>query len=321
MYIIQIESSHERGMGHFYRALNIVEYLERRGRRALILANADPQTVCLLKQKKVSHIILDYNELGQEQVNRIVLENYIKVWILDRFETGYELCQYIKMQNVLLVGIDDKGQGAALFDLHFASLLFDSVKGKKIFRGKDYLILNPEIKKFYRIREQINKIIVTMGGSDTHGVTKRVIGILKEKGFSADIVLGPNYQRDTALENEINSDYQIFSNVPSLIEKFWEYDLAITGGGITCIEANTSGLPCIIIANEKHEIQIGRYVAGFGGAIFAGYYKHIIEEKFQIETFDVKKMSLAAGREFTLDGLDNMFRIIDDYTKTYNDLI
>lgn len=41
MIVISIECSHKRGMGHFYRALNIRQYLGAAGEGAVIVLNDD----------------------------------------------------------------------------------------------------------------------------------------------------------------------------------------------------------------------------------------------------------------------------------------
>ena len=57
-----------------------------------------------------------------------------------------------------------------------------------------------------------------------------------------------------------------------MIEEFHRHDLAITGGGITPFEANASGLPCVVIANELHEIPTGLALQKLGGSVFAGHH-------------------------------------------------
>ncbi len=77
------------------------------------------------------------------------------------------------------------------------------------------------------------------------------------------------------LEKELTKDYEVINFIPSLMQEFNKYDLAITGGGITPFEANASGLPCLIIANELFEIQNGKYLESINSSKFLGYYKNI----------------------------------------------
>ncbi len=313
MFAICIESSHKRGMGHFYRALNILEYLNRVKEKALILVNNDKASTHILDEKGISYEEVDYSDITGNWERRIIHKYKIDVWLLDKYETSLELAQHVKQEGTLLVAIDDCGRGAALVDLHFYGMLFRNHQGKRIYVGKDYLILNQEIAKYRRLRTEKKRILVTLGGSDTYGVTVKVIRLLKKRGYHADIVIGPNFRHMDLLEQEITEQFNVYRNVPSLIAKFYEYDLAITGGGVTCYEAYASGLPCIIIANEPHEIETGRYLAGFHGAKFAGYHEEITEEDLDLENLDIKGMSSAALQAAPLNGMENIYKIICSY--------
>src|SRR5207302_11164696 len=74
---------------------------------------------------------------------------------------------------------------------------------------------------------------------------------------------------------------QINTTVKSLMAEMAHYDLAVCGGGITAYEASASGLPCIIIANERFEESHGRYLERLGSSIFAGHHENINQQAFK----------------------------------------
>ncbi len=313
MFALCIESSHKRGMGHFFRALNILDYLRHEGESAIVCINEDEKSLRLLDERNVVYEIVDYGDVSSNWEKRLIHKYHINVWFLDKFETGTELAVHVKNEGILLVAVDDSGQGAELADLHFCSMLFHELRGKKIYAGKDYMILNPEIAKYRRQRTELKKILITLGGSDTYGVTVKIVQILKSKGYGADIIIGPNFRHIEQLEKAIDGSFTVYKTVPSLVSKFNEYDLAITGGGVTGFEANASGLPCLIIASELHEIDNGRYLASFGGARFAGYYKNMKESVFDLEEIDISSMSINGMNAFQLNGLENIYHEIRLY--------
>ena len=317
MIVISIECSHKRGMGHFYRALNIRQYLGAAGEGAVIVLNDDKRAVQILESISVIYEIVDYSDITTNWEKAIIRKHGADVWMSDKFSTGAELARHVKNEGVILAAIDDCGEGADYVDLHFCAMLFHNLRGRHIYSGKEYMILNPEIARYRRRRTALNKILVTLGGSDTYGVTVKVVKILKEKGLKADIVTGPDFQHSDELNREAGTEFKVYTAVPSLIEKFFEYDLAITGGGVTCFEANASGLPCIIIANEVHEIENARYIAGYGGAKFAGYYKDIGQDSIDIRNINIKGMSMAALAAFSLNGMKNIYHVIEGYRKHY----
>lgn len=313
MFALCIESSHERGMGHLFRCFSIIDYLKKNNQQFIVLINEDTSSDNLLMEKKIPYEIVNYNDLQSNWETLIINKYNINVWINDKFETSQQLCQHVKENNILLVAIDDRGMGTELADLHFAGMMnavYEKIRGKKIYTGKDYTILNPEIDIYKRARTKLQKVVVTLGGSDTYGVTLKVLKILKKYNIPADIITGPGFLNKIELINEIDDRYRIIGQVPSLIQEFSKYDLAITGGGVTCLETSASGLPSIIIANEKHEIYTGEYVASYGSALFAGHHDNINGELFTLP-LDISRMSLSGLDNFNTNGIFNMFKIID----------
>ena len=160
------------------------------------------------------------------------------------------------------------------------------------------------------MRSSRSKIVVTLGGSDTYGVTIAVVRLLKAAGRCATIIVGPGFEHNTELQLELDNNFILKRNVPSLIEEFSHHSLAITGGGITPFEANASGLPCIIIANENFEIPIGIGMAGLGGSIYAGHYSCIDQFVFS-KDLPLERMSEIALEHFDLNGADRIIRQIE----------
>ena len=105
----------------------------------------------------------------------------------------------------------------------------------------------------------------------------------------------------------VTDDNHVFQNVPSLIKKLSEYDLAITGGGVTCLEAAALGMPCIIVANELMEVDTALYLENLGTAIFAGYHMQIADEKFDVIKLEIEKMSRAGLQSVSLYGAQNIY--------------
>src|SRR5947208_31595 len=119
-------------------------------------------------------------------------------------------------------------------------------------------------------RTALNSLVVSMGGSDTYGVTVDVARALKQRGTGATVILGPGFAHDEALAAVKHEGLVLKRNVPSLAEEFFHHDLAITAGGLTPCEANAAGLPCIIIATESWEARTGQELEQLGGSRFAG---------------------------------------------------
>lgn len=332
MLAICIECSHQRGMGHLFRALNLIHYLNQEGMDWLLLVNKDQAAKRTLEEHNIPYLTVDLWDM-QSDWERTIIENYqVTAWLNDRLDTAGATAQHVKETGIPLYTIDDMGEGASLADGNFASLVFedtDKIPGRKVYAGPDYLILNPEIRIYRRQRTDLRKILVTLGGSDTYGVTTAVIESLKQVAcgthLQVTVLLGPAAVNRSEVEVALaGTGFELISSVPSLIQSFAEYDLAITGGGVTCLEAAASGLPCVIIANELHEIPIGKYVEKTGGGIFAGYYREmdldcikplLSEKQSGMEQERIRNMSRNGMERVSLEGAARICRVIQGEAK------
>lgn len=317
MFALCIESSHTRGMGHFYRALNLAEELEQAGLPFQIYLNDHAPARQMLVERRIPHRVVDLVDVTGDWESALIRQDGITLWLNDRLDTDIRHAQKIKAAGIPLVTFDDRGSGAALADLHIAALAFDpheGLGGERLLRGADYLILNRQIGVYARERKRLDSILVTLGGSDTYGVTVKVVKLLKEMGLSATVVVGPSFMHMESLARELTGDFALKCGVPSLIAEFHHHDLAITGGGITPFEANASGLPCVVIANELFEIPVGKELQRLGGSIFSGHHESLPSPLFGAE-LPLEQMSLAGLRNIGLQGTKRVVAALQELEK------
>ena len=313
MFGICVEASHQRGMGHLFRVLNLCQELNIRNIPFRIFINKNNAAQKILDQHNFPFEVVPL-ESHKNDWQKILISKYgIKLWIDDRLNTDVCHAEQVKSCCIPLVSFDDRGSGASLVDLNVAALSFDEtepLQGKKVLCGIRYLILNPEISRYRHVRSKLKSIVVSMGGSDTYGVTIKVIKLLKLAGLTATVIVGPDFQHDKELAEVLDSSFLLKCAVPSLIEEFSYHDLAITGGGITPFEANAAGLPCVVIANEDFEIPVALGIAKLGGAVFAGHHSKIDASKLS-ELMLIEKMSRLAIERIDLGGVVRIMNEIE----------
>jgi len=312
MFAICIESSHQKGMGHLYRALNFIALLQEKKEQCIVVLNSDPAAQEVLRSRGITYLTANLADEDSNWEQKLINDHAVDVWVNDRLDTGARHAANVKGQGIRLVTFDDHGVGAKLADVHVAALSFTregSSSADRTLKGIDYLILNPEIGRYKHLRSDRKNLLVTLGGSDTYGVTIKVVRILKSAGIPADVHVGPSFRHHTELKIVAGNSYPVMGQVPSLIETFSTYDLAITGGGITPFEANASGLPCIIIANETFEIENGRFLQQLGSSIYAGYHEQLDGSAFARQ-LDIAAMSRIGMDRITLQGAENIYRRI-----------
>ncbi len=313
MFALCIEASHAKGMGHLFRMLNFAKYLKTQQQKFIFLINENPKTKSILEKLVIHFAVVDLNNTSSGWESNIIEQYSIAYWINDRLETDENHAINVKNNGCKLITFDDIGSGARYTDLNVCGLFFnrEGLKGKKVLRGIEYLILNKEIDQYKKLRTKADKILVTLGGSDTYGVTLQVLKILKKYNIHAVIHIGPSFEHGKELQEKINENYKIIQEVPSLIEEFSHYDLAITGGGITPFEANASGLPCLIIANEIFEIPNGEFLENIGSSKFLGFHENIGEDIFpHLEELVISDMSACGLKNFTIHAVKNIYEKI-----------
>ena len=308
---ICVESSHQKGMGHLIRALNLIELVKEKEDAYILIVNNDAESVSFLKKLSINFEVVEMDDLASNWETTIIKRHKINIWVNDRLDTLIEHAKNVKLNGISLVCIDDLGCGAGLADINFGTLplSFNSdLRGKKVLKGLQYLILNKEIDKYKRIRDRIERILVVLGGSDTYGVTLKVARVLRNTGKLATIVTGPLFRHKLELDRFICDGFVVKNTVPSLISEFSGYDLAITGGGVTPFEANASGLPCIVIANELFEVANGLFLNELGSSVFAGYHEEFNNDIFNWGGLDIKKMSGIGMSRIKTSGAENIYK-------------
>ena len=223
-------------MGHLFRAINLSKLLKKKGEQYIVLINNDDDAIRILKENNICYDIVDLKDPISDWETKVILQYDITVWINDRLNTVKAHSLNVKKNNVLLVNFDDRGEGAKLSDINFVALSLrnnEKLEGKNIYTGIDYLILNEEIEHYRRIRTNIEHVVISMGGSDTHGVAIKIVEIYKRMNKKATIILGPSFRHNDLLNKMIDARFIVKRSVDSLLREFNNYDLAITGGGIT----------------------------------------------------------------------------------------
>lgn len=313
MFAICIESSHSKGMGHLFRMLNFSEYLKNQHEEFIFLINDNQKAKEILESIHINFEIVDLDNFVSNWESIIIHKYSIKYWLNDRLDTCEQHVHNIVKNSTKLITFDDLGGGAKHSHLNICGLFFnrDAFEGKAILKGVKYLILNSEIDRFKRVRRELKDIIVTLGGSDTYGVTIKVIKLLKQNNISATIHLGPSFAHEKELAEELNENYPIMRQVSSLIAEFNRYDLAITGGGVTPFEANASGLPCLVIANEFFEIPNGQFLEKIGSSQFLGHHENINEIVFEnLQNLNLEYMSKKGMNSINTDAVKQIYEEI-----------
>jgi spore coat polysaccharide biosynthesis predicted glycosyltransferase SpsG len=307
MFILCVKSSHAMGMGHLFRTINLYRGLRQRGANAVVVLLGEhvPASEWLRSARIPFQEIKDQVAAQPGWEVGIVLRYRAKVWVNDRLHTDLDHVSCIKAMGLRLCTFDDLGSGAAMADVHVAALAMvrgENPQGAKVLVGLKFLILSPEIEHFRRQRIHHNSWVVSLGGSDTHGVTVKVAQWLSSRQQHATLILGPGFNHEDELAKVVGINFTVKRTVKSLISEFACHDLAITGGGLTAFEATAVGLPTVTVANEEWEVAHCLHLQGLGCSIFAGMHKNINWSSLEVSQ-DLTSMSAKALHAIDTDGI------------------
>lgn len=290
-------------MGHLFRSLIVADALVAAGRRCRFYLNENGRALEIVSRRgHCAEIVPLHAAVDWE--SGVIERHGLRVWIDDRFSTDRIHAARVKALGLPLVTFDDYGSGSELADLHVAGLMLDpadEVRGRRVLRGLDYIVLDPAIERFRRLRTERGSTAVTLGGSDTYGVTVRVVETLASARCPATVVLGPCFEHHAELAAVVTPQITVKNTVPSLIEEFSRHDFAITGGGITALEAAASGVPSVVVANETFEIPLGLALERAGASRFAGHHSRLDLDLLTAD-LPVAEMSRNCLNAVSLDG-------------------
>lgn len=304
-----VRSSHEIGMGHFFRALALAECAATRGIKSLFLLNAYEPALEILRRHGRLFIPVAVEDEESDWEGEFIRRYGVSIWIDDLLETSEVHASRVRAAGAKRVTFDDTGSAQA--NLHVAALLplaGTRPRGARVLAGPEFLVLNPDVARYRRHRQALGSTVVSLGGTDTHGATAGVVRILAARGRTATVVVGPGFVGAPEFERSLPPGFEMRRNVASLPAEFARHDLGVTGGGVTAFEAAAAGLPTIVIANETHEVAYARYLEGIGCSVFAGSQSAIRPETFDRQ-LDIPAMSRAG-----LEGVDalGVERILDE---------
>jgi len=307
-YVICVEASHQRGMGHLFRGLNLAKALKSESHKVVIVVNDDSASWEIIRKGEFDFEIVTYNDETNWEY-RLIEKYKPQWWINDRLDTTVNHAKKVCNSGISLVTFDDHGDGADFAQYNFLAMdLLPEKKSSNGYYGPKYIILNPQIKEYEKAihNHALNpNILITLGGSDTYGVTPRVLTALGSlaNDVSFTIIIGPNYEHHKELNiaiKNIGKQIKVYHYVSDLLKIMSRSDLIVCGGGITLFEAAALGLPALTIANELHEVCIIEWFETNGCSINLGFHENKFEDRLLVEAMRLienKESLLKMGRK------------------------
>ncbi len=253
--VIFTEAGSGFGLGHLSRCSGLKDYLENIGFIVNIYYRGD---YVLPNYTHLEWIDDDYSKIDE-----ILSGN--KLVIVDSYYADSKLCHYISSKAKVCVFFDDFNRiqypkdSIILNGALYASRFYNDIKNE-VFAGIEYYILRKEFRRQEQkiINKDIGRILIALGGNDYTNNTQAVLEIMEKECPYAmiDVVLGKIYKPIS-----YNFNTSIHRNLSSRVLKnmMLDCDLAISGGGVTMVEIQSTCTPSIAIQiapNQAYQLRV-----------------------------------------------------------------
>ena len=256
--ILFVVAGNERlGMGHVYRTLSIAHELTDEEISFLCTKDSD-LAVNFITSHYYPSEMQDSESLAQE-----VIARRPDLVVNDILDTEAEYVQALKEAGVKVVSFEDQGEGVRQADLVVNALYRNIYNEPQIKAGPDFFCLRDEFFQVNprRFREAPENVLVTFGGVDPNGLTRRVLRIIGpeavERGLSVFVVTGPGYLYGPGLRELVASFDSPLIRLQEATKRISDYmtqaDLAVSAAGRTVYELTHLLVPTLIIAANRME--------------------------------------------------------------------
>ncbi len=260
--VFRVDGDYEIGLGHVYRAITLANKMSF-NHNVFFLMDKN-RKLGIQKVREYNYPIIffgDDNELSAklEKISPHIIIN-------DILDTEENYIEQLKNKGCFVVNFEDLGSGSEMADMVINSLYENSYPPKNHYYGYKYVCLREEFCIFpsKKIKERINKILITFGGTDPNNLTLRTIKAMEMinlKSVDVEIILGLGYREKGKLYKYVRElihkgfKIGIKENIKMMAKEMFDADIVITSNGRTIYEVASIGTPCISIAQNEREAR------------------------------------------------------------------
>ncbi len=249
---IRVDGYREIGLGHVYRTLSLASKMN--AHEIFFIMNKKHELgIGIVKSQNFP--VIEFDGEPWQAIEAIRPD----IVINDILDTELEYMSNFNRMGIFTVNFEDLGNGAKLSNVVINSMYknIGNNNEPKFFYGINYECFKDD---FYtlpekKVKERVEKILITFGGVDENDIARRVLKILDAMPyvFEIEVILGLGYKGDFSVRT--TKKCSIYRNVKSMAKHMFEADIIITAAGRTAIEAAVARTPCIVIAQNKREIK------------------------------------------------------------------
>ena len=274
------------GTGHIMRCIALAQAWQHMGGEVSLLARELPESMVGRVQREGIALItprLDHSDVEDTcivatEADWVVMDGY-------QFDTAF--ADQVASAAKHLLFVDDLGQlshyAAALVlnqNITSASSTYaDHAAHTRLLLGGRYALLRREFRCTAPRRDPagtIERVLVTLGGSDPDNVTTKVIdALLLLPHLHAKVIVGAVNPRREELANhclQAGGRIELLPPVENMVPLMDEAQFAISAGGTSVLELASRSLPTLLIAIADNQLAICETMRERGVMAYAGWH-------------------------------------------------
>lgn len=265
--LVRADGGKEKGLGDLISSINVARQMEDKYQFIFVSKNYE-QGIDFVKSQGYDVLPMSLDN-GDEEDLRLIRgycdSHGVNFCIVQLVPNNPSFVKKLsKFVKTLMIDFDGGIEVAS--DILLCWDLDASEKNYKFLKPDTVRLLGPKYvplrKDILRNRKEgyeseIEKVAVTMGGSDPRNVAFELLGALGglDKTYSFNFILGPGFERFEEFRDKASGKFDYTQDPENLYEIFGESDLVISTGGLTCFELAALGVPFIGISKIPHEVR------------------------------------------------------------------
>ncbi len=313
--VIITEGGKDIGFGHISRCFSLYRVLTNKGEAPRFLVNDDPSALSYLSNLGALRI----NTRSKPETLEDLPSLEGDIAIVDSYRLPLSAYEEIAQRFRLLVSIDDENRlpypkGIIVNGALYAETLPYPKKTDALYLlGPSYFMLRPEYESVpeHTIREEVQDILITVGGADPHRLTERLIPIAGHTTEATLHVLTTDGFEDLEtihrIAETVKGNIHFYHNHHKISDIVIQCDVALSAGGQTTYELAMCGIPTIGICTATNQLLNLQAWEERGFLLFAGWEndptlkKNIENSLLALSSKERRKRMSKAGKK-TIDG-------------------
>lgn len=270
-------------MGHLKRSLLLADALRERYHIVYLMKDY-PDGVAFMQNHGYEVETIDLDDDSDETVIETCAKVNPDKVVFDLYACPYTgFFQYARERGISTIIFDILGKIVGVPDILIndsfvrAYTEYPHLEGRatRQLLGPRFFLIEQSLKAI-QVRESVNEVMITMGGSDPAGLTEKILATLLDNRpeYSINVVLGPAYTGAETIEKFIghNPSVSLYRNPDNFLEILARQDIVLCTAGRTLYECAYLGRPVVIVPSIDHEAGTSHEYANLTGCIDTGLW-------------------------------------------------